>query len=144
ALLDRFVQLELGERGLIIDQRGSVGLRGLGLEMMKRLKRFHHRGRFQHSGLADKAAPHVRYLIVDLGQLGGQLFRRSPFRVRRWIIGTPRTFWQRVGYRLKLVSRAAGGDPIRDVALLRAGGPMLADVKDADSFGSAAQGCSDL
>src|SRR5258708_23251035 len=44
----------------MIDQCSSVCLRSFGLEIMKRLKRLHHRRRFQHSRLANEAAPDVR------------------------------------------------------------------------------------
>src|SRR5258708_23744099 len=44
----------------MIDQCSSVCLRSFGLEMVKRLKRLHHRRRFQHSGLSNEATPNVR------------------------------------------------------------------------------------
>src|SRR5262249_30977864 len=60
------------------------------------------------------------------------------------VIGRCRCLRQRIDDCLELPGRAAGREPVRDVALIRAAVPMLANVENADALGDAAQGGNHL
>src|SRR5262249_48939116 len=85
----------------------------------------------------------------EVGQLSAAVIKdgpiwRFPSMKRLWtkmlVIGRCRCLRQRIDDFLELPCRAAGGEPVGDVTLIRAAVPMLADIENADPLSDAVEG----